>query len=200
MICDKCGKSNIPGTTECSYCGAEMPRASGGGGFADILSYHAIGGISHSPVKKYENKKRTEGNSEAEMQKLIKKSDGILKSTKINSLFGLVAIGLCILILISSGIFGVLTLNTIKDYKEETTTQMEETRKELMEYKSQVNAILEENNQTTDDVETKEEKDNSKQGDMNIENNSSANETDQKDENVKKPSSPTTDAEGDLIN
>lgn len=197
MICDKCGKSNIQGITECSYCGAEMPRTSGGGGFADILSYNAIGGISCSPVKKdikkYENEKQLEGISEAEMQKLIKKSDGIMKSTKINSLFGLVAIGLCILILISSSIFGILTINTIKSYKEETTTQMEETRKELMEYKSQVDEILEEKNKTTEDNENKE-KNKSKQDDKNIENKNNTKG------DVKKSSSSETEAEDNLIN
>lgn len=150
MLCDKCGKSNIHGTAECSYCGDEIPQTSGGGGFADILSYNAIGGIPRSSVKKdmkkYENEKQSEGISKAEMQKLIKKSDGIMKSTKINSLFGLIAVGLCILILISSSIFGVLTIYTIKGYKEETTAQMEETRKELIEYKSQVNAMIEDKN------------------------------------------------------
>lgn len=203
MICDKCGKSNIQGTTECSYCGAEIPRTSGGGGFADILSYNAIGGIPRSPVKKdikkYENEKQLEGISEAEMQKLIKKSDGIMKSTKINSLFGLVAIGLCILILISSSIFGILTINTIKAYKEETKTQMEETRKELMEYKSQVDEILGKNNKTTEDNGIKEEKNNSKQNDTNIEDENSTKETDKK-EDVKKSSSSETDAEDNLIN
>lgn len=197
MICDKCGKSNIQGTTECSYCGAEIPRTSDGGGFADILSYNVIGGILHSNVKKdikkHENEKPVEGISEAEMQKLIKKSDGIMKSTKINSLFGLVAIGLCILILISSSIFGILTINTIKSYKEETTTQMEETRKELMEYKSQVDEILEEKNKTTEDNENKE-KNKSKQDDKNIENKNNTKG------DVKKSSSSETEAEDNLIN
>ena len=147
MICEKCGKSNISNLSECAYCGAKMPKTTGGGGFADILSYNAAGGVTPSPVKpemhKDEKEKPSEGISELDMQKLIKKSDNIMKSTKINSLFGLVAIGLSFLILISSIIFGIVTINTVKGYKEETMTQIEETRKELMEYKSHVDTLIE---------------------------------------------------------
>lgn len=197
MICNKCGKSNISELSECSYCGAKMPKPSGGGGFADILSYNALGEATPTitpNVPKCEKEKKSERISNLDVQKLIKKSDGIMKSTKINSLFGLVAIGLCILILISSSIFGILTINTIKAYKEETTTQMEETRKELTEYKSQVDEILEENNKTTEDNKNKEEKNKSKQDDKNTENKNST-----KDD-VKKSSSSETDAEDNLIN
>lgn len=130
MICEKCGKSNISDLSECAYCGAKMPKTSGGGGFADILSYNAAGGVAPTPVRpemhKDENEKTSEGISELDMQKLIKKSDNIMKSTKINSLFGLVAIGLSLLILISSIIFGIVTINTVKGYKEETMKQIEE--------------------------------------------------------------------------
>ena len=209
MICEKCGKSNISNLSECAYCGAEMPKTTGGGGFADILSYSAAGGVAPSPVRpemhKDEKEKSSEGISELEMQKLIKKSDNIMKSTKINSLFGLVAIGLSLLILISSIIFGIVTINTVKGYKEETMTQIEETRKELMKYKSQVDTILEEKNKPTDDVAEdedeikKEEKTDSKQDDTDVEDKNSAKETGKKDD-VKNPSSPKTDAEGNLIN
>ena len=130
MICEKCGKSNISDLSECAYCGAKMPKTSGGGGFADILRYNAAGGVAPTPVRpemhKDENEKTSEGISELDMQKLIKKSDNIMKSTKINSLFGLVAIGLSLLILISSIIFGIVTINTVKGYKEETMKQIEE--------------------------------------------------------------------------
>lgn len=210
MICEKCGKSNISNLSECAYCGAEMPKTTGGGGFADILSYNAAGGVTPSPVRpemrKDEKEKPSEGISELEMQKLIKKSDNIMKSTKINSLFGLVAIGLSFLILISSIIFGIVTINTVKGYKEETMSQIEETRKELMEYKSQVDTILEEKNKPTDDVtedevETKkDEKTDSKQDDTDVEDKNSTKETGKKDDDVKNPSSPKTDAEGNLIN
>lgn len=205
MICEKCGKSNISNLSECAYCGAEMPKTTDGGGFADILSYSAAGGVAPSPVRpemhKDEKEKSSEGISELEMQKLIKKSDNIMKSTKINSLFGLVAIGLSLLILISSIIFGIVTINTVKGYKEETMTQIEETRKELTEYKSQVDTLLEEKNKPTDDVTEdedeikKEEKTDSKQDDTDVEDKNSAKDTGKKDD-VKNPSSPKTDAEG----
>ena len=177
MICEKCGKSNISNLSECAYCGANMPKTTGGGGFADILSYNAAGGITPSPVRpemhKDEKEKTSEGISELEMQKLIKKSDNIMKSTKINSLFGLVAIGLSFLILISSIIFGIVTINTVKSYKEETMKQIEETRKELTEYKTQIDTLIEESKKIddgTDDSDvttTDDNKDNSKQENTN---------------------------------
>lgn len=210
MICEKCGKSNISNLSECAYCGAEMPKTSGCGGFSDILSYNAAGGVTPSPVKpemhKDEKEKPSEGIGELEMQKLIKKSDNIMKSTKINSLFGLVAIGLSFLILITSVIFGIVTINTLKGYKKETMTQIEEIRKELMEYKYQADTILEGKNKSTEDVievevETKKgEKIDSEQGDTDVEGKNSMKETGKKDDEVKNPSSHKTDAEGNQIN
>ena len=209
MICEKCGKSNISNLSECVYCGAEMPKTSGGGGFADILSYNAAGGVIPSPVKpemhKDEKEKPSEGISELNMQKLMKKSDNIMKSTKINSLFGLVAIGLGLLILISSIIFGFVTISTVKGFKEETMTQIEETRKELTEYKTQVDTLIEESKKKddgTDDSDvttTDDNKDNSKQENTNNTDKDNEKDTDKKDD-VKNPSSPKTDAEGNLIN
>lgn len=146
MICDKCGKSNIRDISQCAYCGADMPKISGGGGFVDILTYKGAGGTTPSIRKPetsiYGEEKQAEGISEADMQKLIKKSDNIMKSTRVNSLFGLVAIGLSILILISSIIFGIITINTVKSYKEETMTQIEATKKELNEYKEGIDKVL----------------------------------------------------------
>ena len=186
-----------------------MPKTTGGGGFADILSYNAAGGVTPSPVRpemhKDEKEKKSEGISELEMQKLIKKSDNIMKSTKINSLFGLVAIGLSFLILISSIIFGIITINTVKSYKEETMTQIEETRKELTEYKTQIDTLIEESKKIddgTDDSDvttTDDNKDNSKQENTNNTDKDNEKDTDKKDD-VKNPSSPKTDAEGNLIN
>lgn len=156
MICDKCGKSNSHDISQCAYCGADMPKTSGGGGFVDILTYKGTGGATPSankaetPVCREE--KQTEGISEIDMQKLIKKSDNIMKSTKVNSLFGLVAIGLSILILVSSIIFGIITINTVKSYKEATMTQIEETKKELNEYKEDIDKVLAEITKTKNDV------------------------------------------------
>ena len=60
MICEKCGKSNISNLSECAYCGAEMPKTTGGGGFADILSYNAAGGVTPPPVKPEMHKDKKE--------------------------------------------------------------------------------------------------------------------------------------------
>lgn len=208
MICDKCGRSNISNLSECAYCGAEMPKTTGGGGFADILSYNVSDGTT-PPVKadihKCKKNKSSEGISEAEMQKLIKKSDNIMKSTKTNSLFGLVAIGLSLLILISSIIFGIVTINAVKGFKEETMTQIEETRKELKEYKTQVDMLIEESkkkDKDTDDSDVPTKEDNKADFEQENTNNTDKDnkkDTDKKDD-VKNPSSPETDAEGNLIN
>lgn len=165
MICDKCGKSNINSLSECFYCGAKMPPLSSNGGFADILSFN---GSSPSAEHKETVKKddtKSEGISELEMQKLFKKTDSIIKSTHKNTLFGLIAIGLSLLILISSIIIGIVTISSVKGYKEETMTQITETKKELESYKAQIDSVLEainkdskeesQNNTAVDDNEEK---------------------------------------------
>ena len=145
MICDKCGKSNISELSQCAYCGEKMPQTSGGGGFSDILTYNSVHKIPtainpYMPVFGKETK--SEGVSEEEMQKLIKKSDNIIKSTRINSLFGLIAIGLSFIVLISSIVFGITTVNSVKKYKEETILKLVETKKELTEYQSRLDTII----------------------------------------------------------
>ena len=210
MICEKCGKSNVSNLSECAYCGAEMPKTSGGGGFADILSYNAAGGVTPLPVKPsiHKDEKSLEGISELDMQKLIKKSDNIMKSTKINALFGLVAIGLSFLILVSSIIFGVVTISTVKGYKEETMTQLEETKKELTDYKTQLDKLLEkieeDKSDNTNDVDNKdEEQDEFNQETINDETKDKIKTPDkvnEKDDEVKNPSSHATDADGNIKN
>lgn len=207
MICEKCGKSNISNLSECAYCGAEMPKTTGGGGFADILSYNAADGVVPSPVRpemhKDEKEKSSEGISELEMQKLMKKSDNIMKSTKINSLFGLVAIGLSLLILISSIIFGIVTINTVKGYKEETMKQIEEINTSMDKRITQIEEIISEienkndtednntsgtNNEDTANKNAPENQDNEDNGNRNTGNN-----------DVPNPSSPPrADAEGNI--
>jgi len=216
VICEKCGKSNISNLSECAYCRAEMPKTSGGGGFADILNYKFSGETAPHTiapgVPRYEKEKKFEGLSDLDMQKLIKKSDSIMKSTKVNSLFGLIAIGLSFLILVSSIIFGIVTISTVKGYKEETMTQLEETKKELKDYKTQLDTLFEkiEDDKTdnTNNVENKddnknEEKDEPEQETTNNETKDKIKTPDKENENgdkVKNPSLPTTDADGNIKN
>lgn len=212
MICDKCGKSNISGLSECFYCGAEMPKTSACGGFGDILSYKSIGETAPSTIKpdvpKYEKEKNSEGISDLDMHKLIKKSDSIMKSTKVNSLFGLIAIGLSFLILVSSIVFGLVTINKVKGYKEETMTQLEETKKELTDYKTQLDALLgkieDDKTDNMNNVENKDNAEDDKKGGINkvITNNETKDKTKtpNKADKDKNPSSPSTDADGNITN
>lgn len=140
MLCEKCGKSNISDLAKCTYCGAEMPKTAGGGGFADILSCNSIGDTtppSVIPPRKYtppEMREDTE-KEDTELEKLMKKTDNIKKAIEINALLSLIAIGLSILILISSIIFGIVTISNIKGYKEETIENIEKINNEISKYK-----------------------------------------------------------------
>ena len=208
MICEKCGKSNIGNLSECAYCGAEMPKTSGGGGFADILSYNAADATIPIAVKpdmlKNEKEKPSEGISEVEMLKLIKKSDNIMKSTRVNSLFGIVAIGLSLLILISSIIFGIITINAVKGYKEETMTQIEETKKELNEYKQSIDKVITEISKSDDLDENnngEENNNNEKPGENDQRTNGNTNPEENINNNDSNPSSnPNKGTEGNRIN
>lgn len=207
MICEKCGKSNTSNLSECAYCGAEMPKTTGGGGFADILSYSAAGGVAPSLVRpemhKDEKEKSSEGISELEMQKLIKKSDNIMKSTKINSLFGLVAIGLSLLILISSIIFGIVTINAVKCYKEETMKQIEEMNTSVDKRITQMEEII---SQIESKSETEDNDNSGTNNDDTSNENAPENQANEDNRNrntgnkdVPNPSSPPrADAEGNI--
>lgn len=147
MICDKCGKNNIQSLGKCSYCGAEMPKTSGGGGFADILSYN-MGECVSSQVKTGEDEmgKRLKEINEEEIQKLIKMTDSLIKSTKRKSLLGSVAVVLSGLVLVSSTVLGVVTVNKVKEYE-----------KELAEYKTQLDALIEKNEDKNGETEKESE-------------------------------------------
>jgi len=207
MICEKCGKSNIDELSQCAYCGAEMPLKTGGGGFADILSYNSGGATPPRPIKTESSQHEILGERirEEDMQKLLKKSDNIIKSTKVNSLFGLVAIALSILILISSIVFGIITINIVKGYKEETVKQIEEITTSVDGRMTKIEEIISKTEPTgkpgeVDSSETNNEdtKDNSSAENQDEEENKDKNgDKDQTKE--KNPStSPRTDAEGNI--
>ena len=139
MICDKCGKSNIQGVHECIYCGARMPKLSGGGGFADILSYeHCTTTYDSKSDFVFDKENLSEDVRKSDVQTLIKKFDAILKITRRNLLFCMFAIVLGFIILLSSIVFGTVTVDSLKKYKKETITQLEQTSKKLSEYKTQL--------------------------------------------------------------
>ena len=146
MICEVCGKSNINGLTECRYCGAKMPALSGANGFADILSINPSqndsGNITGSAVNMMAEKKRTEGISDADMQRLIKKSDNIIRNTKANSVVGVIAVILSVIIFVSSVVTCMITISAVNGYKDETMKQLAETKKELEKYKAEIDEYI----------------------------------------------------------
>ncbi len=143
MICDKCGKNNPTGAQKCSSCGEDMPTTASCGGFYDILNFSDLPNEGLKEKASQEN--GAEGIDQQNMQKLLKKSDSIIKNTQKNTVFGLVAIGLSLVILISSVVIGVITVNSVKNYEKETTkkindsiTRIEEATKELKNTQSKI--------------------------------------------------------------
>ena len=139
MICEKCGKSNIRGLAVCKYCGTDMPEINHCSGFSDILTFENTEAPS-SPVTGFELNK-SEGISERDMQKLIKKSDKIIKSTRTGAMFGLIAIGLSIVILICSVVIGMSTLNAVNKYREETQELLKKVSPEVTEVDNTENTL-----------------------------------------------------------
>ena len=147
MFCDHCGRNNDSGLKKCTYCGAEMPLISAGGGFADILRYNNSyegTNTSHAPTEtqRHADKNKSDAAFDLTVQKLIKKSDGILKITQRNFMLGLIGIAISFFIVISSIIACIITISNIKSQKNEIMTQMTETKKELKEYKNQIDILI----------------------------------------------------------
>lgn len=116
-----------------------MPKLSGGGGFADILSYeHCTTTYDSKSDSVFDKENLSEDVRKSDVQTLIKKFDDILKITRRNLLFCLIAIVLSFIILLSSIIFGTITVGSLKKYKKETITQLDQTNKKLSEYKTQL--------------------------------------------------------------
>lgn len=133
MICDKCGKQTDGIKGVCSSCGVPLPPKSGGGGFADILSvdYTAVEVQAETTSAMSGSELKTEGISDYDMQKLIKKSDKIIQTTQKNTLFGLIAIGLSALIFISSIIIAVVAVNKVKEVDEQNAKIMNQIQDDI---------------------------------------------------------------------
>ena len=190
MICNYCGKSNENGFRQCAYCGAEMPSMSACGGFADILKFNSNekANVSHAPAETqvFNDKNKAEASLNLTMQKIINKSDSIIKSTKRNSVLGIIAIGISILIVVVSIITCIITTNTIKDQKIELMTQVTETKKEFEEYKNKIDIYVSEIRRDTNG--SKNEITNSEETDKS--GNDVSNNFDEKHDEVDKPSFP----------
>ena len=149
MICDQCGRSNDSGLKKCTYCGAEMPVVSAGGGFADILrynnSYEGTNTYHATPeTQEHTYKNISDVAFDLTVQKLVKSSDSILKTTQRNIMLELIGITISFVIVISSIIACIITIRSINSQKNELITQMTEIKKELKEYKNQADVFLSE--------------------------------------------------------
>lgn len=118
MICDNCGKNNPNGAINCSYCGVALPPTTATTGFADILTLNVHAAPANQTASP-EDSIISEGMYDADMQKLLKKSDRIYKSTQQNTKFGMIAIALSLVIFLSSLLFGILTLNKVNAQMDE---------------------------------------------------------------------------------
>jgi cell division protein FtsL len=103
MICDKCGNNNKPKSSRCAFCGAEMPSTTGSNGFADIFSFKPAEPVmTEAPVGYSKSDSEAERMRELDMKNLLRKSDKIIDSTRKNTLFSLISVALCVIILITS--------------------------------------------------------------------------------------------------
>lgn len=103
MLCEKCGKNNLSDAQECSFCGATMPLQEKCGGFADILTYTPpeTSGFSGGIASTYSST-QTEGISEQEMKKIIKKTDNIIQFSQKNIIISLASVVLGLVIVFFS--------------------------------------------------------------------------------------------------
>ncbi len=127
MICDNCGKNNAHGAVKCHYCGTELPKATVNNGFADILSIQIPSDNSNRSTST-DQPIISEGMYDADMQKLLKKSDRIDKTTQQNSKLGLIAVAMSLVIFISSLTFGIITIHKVNSQMKE----IEQIRDSLM--------------------------------------------------------------------
>jgi len=119
MLCEKCGKNNLSDATKCSSCGEPMPQQEKCNGFADILTYTPP---ETSPVSDgystIYNAPQTEGISEQEMKKIIKKTDNIINFSQKNIIISLasVVIGLVVIL------FSMYTIGEINSLEKKISS------------------------------------------------------------------------------
>ena len=131
MLCEKCGKNNPENALICSNCGSEMPKTEKCNGFADILTYTPpeSNGANESYSSAY-SANQTEGISEFDMKKIIRKTDNIIKISQKNTLFGLISVVLGCVIIICS----VLSITSSKQNAREIE-KLKETVESLVDNK-----------------------------------------------------------------
>lgn len=101
MLCEKCGNNNPESNNRCSYCGSQMPVTEMCKGFADILTYSPPeqtvfpGGYTPPYTTNI-----SEGISEEDMKKIIRKTDSIISFSRKNLVVSLISLMLAIVIIV----------------------------------------------------------------------------------------------------
>lgn len=117
MICDKCGKDNLPGAQKCVSCKGEMPPTASCGGFSDILSFAA-------PLENQGTNTRGMmsgiggGIDKMEFEKLQKKYANLAETSRKTVLIALGAAVVGVIALILSVSFWLGTKGNIKELED----------------------------------------------------------------------------------
>lgn len=146
MICEKCGKNNPGKNTTCAYCKAPLPGNESCGGFADILSFTNV----PAPVTAEDT--RSAGMNEADARRLIARTNGIVEYSKRTTLFALIGVGICSLMLILTIVFFIILSVKFSDL-ESAAQNKKPASKEIT-----ASEQLSENPENVDDVKENEEK------------------------------------------
>ena len=117
MICDKCGKDNLPGAKKCVSCKGEMPPTASCGGFSDILSFA-------SPLENGGANARGMisgiggGIDKMEFEKLQKKYANLAETSRKTALMALGAAVVGVIAIILSVSFWLGTKGNIKELED----------------------------------------------------------------------------------
>lgn len=97
MLCEKCGKMNDSKSVKCGFCGSDMPKRSGCGGFSDILSYENLN--TAKPITPPVTPNLVDP---VEVKKLHARFENMKRSNRILSIMSLCSIALAVVAVVIS--------------------------------------------------------------------------------------------------
>lgn len=180
MLCEKCGKNNSESSNICSYCGSEMPTTEMCKGFADILTYSApeTTNISagYTPTHTINS---LEGISEADMKKIIKKTDSIISFSQKNLIVSLISVVLTAIIIICTW-FVICSNNKLEESNKNLEKKIDTIMINVKDNSQAINDIIntnKENNTPNKEEASNESVDNNKSEKNDVTGSSDGNET-----------------------